>query len=106
MAKIIIAPSAEADLNAIIDYIAYDLCNPEAADSLLDEIETAYDTLEAMPNAFPSCKDAYLRANGYKQIGFKDYLMIYRVEDEGDVVRILHFYHGLEDYLAKLLASF
>ena len=35
MANLIIAPSAEEDLNRIVDYITRDLCNPEAADSLL-----------------------------------------------------------------------
>ena len=38
MANLIIAPSAENDLNAIVDYISKELCNPEAADALLDAI--------------------------------------------------------------------
>ena len=105
MSSLVIAPSAENELNAIVDYMAFDLGNPEAANDFLDDIENTYDTLESMPNAFPYCKDAYLRANGYRQVGVKDYIMIYRIEDENDIVRILHFYHGSQDYLARLLAE-
>ena len=105
MSSLVIAPSAEKDLNAIVDYIAFDLGNPEAANDFLDGIENAYDTLESMPNAFPCCKDAYLRANGYRQVGVKDYIMIYRIEDEDDIVRILHFYHGSQYYLSRLLSE-
>jgi len=27
------------------------------------------------------------------------------IEEENDIVRILHFYHGSQDYLARLLAE-
>ena len=37
MANLIIAPSAENDLNAIVDYISKELCNPEA-DQVDDEL--------------------------------------------------------------------
>ena len=106
MAKLVIAPSAENDLNSIVDYITFELHNPEAANSLLDDVEGAYDTLEALPSAFPFCDDAYLRANGCRQVSLKNYLMIYRVEEGNDIVRILHFYHSTQDYLAKLMVEF
>ena len=105
MAKLIIAPSAENDLNSIVDYITFELHNPEAANGLLDDVEEAYDTLETLPSSFPLCDDAYLRANGYRQVSIKNYLMIYRVEEVDDIVRILHFYHSTQDYLAKLMVE-
>ena len=83
MAKLVIAPSAEDDLKRIVDYIALDLCNPEAAESFLDELDAVYDSLESMPGSFPYCKDGYLRANEYHQAGIKDYLMIFRIDDGG-----------------------
>lgn len=43
MHRLVIAPSAEADLNAIVDYIAFTLNNPEAAMSLVDEIDLVSD---------------------------------------------------------------
>ena len=105
MAKLVIAPSAEDDLKRIVDYIALDLCNPEAAESFLDELDAVYDSLESMPGSFPYCKDGYLRANEYHQAGIKDYLMIFRIDDGGDTVRILHFNHGSQDYLVKVLSE-
>lgn len=105
MASLVIAPSAENDLNSIVDYITRDLCNPEAASGFLDKVENAYDTLESLPNVFPFCDDAYLRARGYRQVLLGNYLMIYRVENGEGIVRILHFYHSTQDYLAKLMVE-
>ena len=105
MANLIIAPSAENDLNAIVDYISKELCNPEAADALLDAIEECYDTLETLPSSFPFCRDPVLRANGYHQTELNGYILVYRIEDNGEVVRVLHYYHGTQDYLIKLMAG-
>ena len=79
MANLIIAPSAENDLNAIVDYISKGLCNPEAADALLDAIEECYDALETLPRSFPFCRDPVLRANGYHQTELNGYILVYRV---------------------------
>ena len=103
MYKLIIAPSAEDDLNEIVDYIAVEIGNPEAADSFLDEVEAAYDTLEVTPLAFPFCDNPVLRSSGYHQVRVKNYIMIYRVEEVESVVRILHFYHGSQDYLVRFI---
>ena len=77
MANLIIAPSAEEDLNRIVDYITRDICNPEAADSLLDSIAECYDTLELMPSSFPFCGDPILRADDYHQVDLGGYVMMY-----------------------------
>lgn len=42
MAKLIIAPSAENDINSIVDYITFELHNPEAANGLLDDSTQDY----------------------------------------------------------------
>ena len=105
MANLIIAPSAEEDLNRIVDYITEELCNPEAADSLLDSIAECYDTLELMPSSFPFCGDPILRADDYHQVDLGGYVMIYRVEDENDIVRIVHYYHETQDFISQLKAT-
>jgi len=105
MAKLVIAPSAEADLNAIVDYIAFILHNPEAAVSLVDEIAASYDRIEALPSAFPFCDDPVLRERGYHQVGVNGYIMVYRIEEDSDVVRIVHFYHATQDYVRKLFSD-
>ena len=38
MSSLVIAPSAENELNAIVDYMAFDLGNPEAANDFLDDL--------------------------------------------------------------------
>ena len=105
MANLIIAPSAENDHNAIVDYISKELCNPEAADALLDAVEECYDTLETLPSSFPFCRDPVLCANGYHQTELNGYILVYRIEDNGEVDRVLHYYHSTQDYLIKLMTG-
>ena len=105
MAKLIIAPSAENDLNAIVDYISKELCNPEAAEALLDAVDDCYGILETLPSSFSFCRDPVLRANGYHQTELNGYILVYRIEDNGEVVRVLHYYHSTQDYLIKLMAG-
>lgn len=31
--------------------------------------------------------------------------MIYRVEDENDIVRIVHYYHETQDFISQLKAT-
>ena len=48
MANLIIAPSAENDLNAIVDYISKELCNPEAADALCENDPRHYTHIQSL----------------------------------------------------------
>jgi len=105
MVELIIAPSAEADLNGIVDYISFELANPIAANAFLDDVEDAYDVLETNPLSFPFCDVPALRMRGYHQISIKSYLMVYRVEEDGTVVRILHVYHSSQDYLTRMIGE-
>lgn len=105
MHNLIIAPSAEDDLNRIVDYIAFELGNPPAADSLLDVVDECYDTLESLPSSFPFCHDPVLRANDYHQVEVDGYIMIFRIERDANVVRVLHYYHSTQDYLEKFIGD-
>lgn len=46
-----------------------------------------------------------LRADGYRQIRVKKYILVYRVDEVAGAVRILHVYHESQDYFVRLLAS-
>ena len=51
MYKVVISPSANADLFNALKYIAYELENPQAATSFADGVEKCYDDLEEFPAA-------------------------------------------------------
>ena len=103
MYEVVISPEAEADLDRIIRYIAADLRNPPAATALADKIEARLCELKTMPGKFSFCKDAFLRAMGYRRAQVGNHLIIYRIDETAKRVLIVHFYHTLQDYESNLL---
>lgn len=96
--KIENTPLAEQDLDSILSYIAENLGNKTAAVSFLDEVDACYINLERMPFMYEQCRDPQLRALGYRKAIIKNYVMIYRVDDDKKVVYILRFFYGRRDY--------
>lgn len=103
MYEVVVSPEAEADLDRIIRYIAADLRNPPAATALADKIEARLCELETMPGKFSFCKDAFLRAMGYRRAQVGNHQIIYRIDGTAKRVLIVHFYHTLQDYESNLL---
>lgn len=98
MYKVIISPSANADLFNALKYIAYELENPQAATDLADGIEKCYADLEEFPSAHELCRDPVLSRSGYRRYAVGNYLVIYRVIEDKKEVRVLHIFHALQNY--------
>lgn len=88
---------AEADLEAIGDYIARD--DPARALKFVQALRKSCLGLGDMPNRFPLVPR--FAAAGVRRRGHGRYLIFYRVAR--DRVVILHILHGAQDYDALLL---
>ena len=66
-----IMEKAEEDLSEIIAYISNTLCNPKAADSLLEEFLEAKTNIEDNPYMYPLSNDLVLQAEGNHRFLFK-----------------------------------
>jgi len=99
MYRVVISPSADADLFNALKYIAYELENQRAAEALADGIEKAYSGLEEFPAAHELCRDPVLRRMGYRRYQVGNYLVIFRIVEDARVVRVVHIFHALRDYL-------
>lgn len=97
-----ITDSAEADLDGITGYIGVQLSNPSAALALLDEIDSVGNAMEGNPELFPLCSDTGLARLGYRKAVVKAYAMIYEIDRGNGIVRLLRFFHTMEDYVRKL----
>ena len=102
MYKVVISPSANADLFYALKYIAYELENPSAAEKLADGVEKCYADLEEMPAAHELCRDPVLRRLGYRRYPVGNYIVIFRVVEKNQEVRLVHFFHATQDYLSTL----
>jgi toxin ParE1/3/4 len=96
--KVRFTRAAQADLEAIGDWIAED--NAARAASFLRELRLRCQSLERRPNRFPVARRVHGEA--FRKLGHKGYLIFYLVRD--DRVDIVHVLHGARDWL-KLLGD-
>lgn len=102
MYRVIVSPSANADLFNALRYIACELGNPQAASRLADAVDRCYAGLEEMPAAHELCRDPVLRRAGYRRCAVGNYLVIFRIVEKPCEVRVVHVFHASQDYLAAL----
>jgi len=77
---------AEADIEAIADYIAQD--NPTRAATFARELWSACLSLADAPYRFARLEN--YEARGYRRRPYESYAIIYRIDDEGIlIVRVL-----------------
>jgi len=94
---VIIAPLAESDIEAIVDFIGQDY--RARAASFARELRKLCLSLAESPERLPLAQR--LRETGVRKIAHGSYLIFYRVyPDRVTVARILH---GATDYEARLL---
>ena len=86
------AQSAEADLEAIADWIAED--NPARALSFVRELRAACEIIVDAPEAFPFVER--YKSHGLRRKVQGNYLIFYVLAD--GVVTIIHILHGARDY--------
>ncbi len=81
--------NARKDLEEIFDYIAVTLKAPDTALKLIDEVETAVNTLTAMPFRCPERKIGMYANKGYRQLFVKNFTVIFRVDESGGNVIVV-----------------
>lgn len=96
--KLIITKSAQAELEKIADYISESLCNPVAALDFLKQVEKCYNTLSDNPLIYQVCDSIGTKYKEYRKVVINNYILIYRVDTDTNIVYILHFFYGRRDY--------
>lgn len=100
--KLIVSELANNDLDRIVEYIIKDLKNHLAAVNLLDEIEKCYSHLIKNPLMYEKCTDIRLEKDGYRKAVIKNYILIYRFEEETKTVKVARFFYGGRNYTEYL----
>lgn len=96
--KVFVTEAAHADLDDALGYIAATLSNPVAAASLLVKVDECYAQLRDYPMMFEACRDARLRAVGYRRAVIDNFVLVYRVSEAEEAVFVLRFFYGGRDY--------
>ena len=101
MSDFLIAPAAAVELDEIWNYYALELQNPEAADSIRDEIFDAFRKLARMPGLGHFRRDLAIEPLRFWHV--RRYLIIYRSDKRPiEIVRVLHGARDIQVVLGSL----
>lgn len=100
--KLVIADTAQQDLEDIAGYIVNDLSSPKAAVTFLNDVENCYDNISLNPHMYPFCENERLKRQEYRKALIKNYIMFYRADDKTRTIYVMRFIYGGRDYI-KLL---
>lgn len=89
---------AEEDLLSTLRYISDVLKSPDAAKSLLKEIEEQTKILKTSPLCYALVLDDYLCSNGIRSFLVKNYLIFYVVDEEEKIVSIIRILYARRDW--------
>ena len=87
--KVFLSNGAKDELDDIYGYIASSLKEPGTAAALVDEIERAILSLKLAPYRNPEREIGLFARKGYRQLLVKNYLVVYRVDEENKQVVIM-----------------
>ena len=77
MYKVVYLPTARKQLEDAVMYIAVDLCAPDAATNLTDEVDEAVQKLKEMPYRFPIYHTLYAMKHEIRFFPVKNYNVYY-----------------------------
>lgn len=98
MYRLVITELANKDLDDIVRYITEELKNPIAAGHFLDAVDESYRYLKTNPLMYAKCTDMRLEQAGYRKALIKNYLLIYKVDEQAKTVHVLRFFYAARDY--------
>ena len=96
MYKVIYLPTARKQLEDAVMYIALDLCAPDAAMHLADEIDENIQKLKEMPYRFPIYHTLYAMKHEIRFFPVKNYNVYYVVDEATKTVEIWRVLHRLQ----------
>ena len=94
--KLRVLPLFEEDLNGIVDYIAFALQNPIAAENLIDAVQKAIEERLPFAESFEPYHSARERKYPYYRITVKNYTVFYVVID--DIMEVRRILYGGRDW--------
>ena len=96
MYKVVYLPTARQQLEDTVMYIAVDLCSPDAAMNLADEVDEHVQKLKEMPYRYPIYHTLYAMKHEIRFFPVKNYNVYYVVNENTKTVEIWRVLHRLQ----------
>ena len=100
--SLLLMEKAYQDLDEIYSYIAENLQAEQAANRLIDKIESSIVRLKDFPLAGSYVLDDLLKSKGYRKLVFDNFLALYLVDEPQHRVIIMRVIYGATNYFEHL----
>lgn len=97
-----ISDEAAADLRAIFEYIAFELCSVQNASSQLARLEKEIYSLNQMPERYRRYDEEPWRSRGLRLMPVDNYCVFYIPNRESQTVNIVRVIYGGRDIASEL----
>ena len=102
--KCLITPQAVEDIDEALAYITNDLNNPLAAKKLFEKITETVERIALFPSSMPKVKnDAITLGRDYRRAEVDNFVLIYKIEESVQQVRIMAAHYGPSDVISRLM---
>jgi len=101
MYKLVVSELAHEDLCNTIAYIKDTLHAPEAATRFADQVQQCYERLKGNPMIYALCTDERLEKEGYRKVLIKNYVLVFKVDNENKIVYIYRLFIGQKTFQIK-----
>jgi mRNA-degrading endonuclease RelE of RelBE toxin-antitoxin system len=91
------------DIISSISYIKNTLKAPMAAQKHVEELKEKFIKLRKNPFARPLVQNKYLASKGIQFIMVKKYMLIYKIDEENDIVFLYRFIYCRRDWINILI---
>lgn len=99
--KILIADEAINDMVSLIQYIRVDLCNPTAADKLMEGLQKTIMTLECFPEKYKEAGLTYRNYEIHKKV-YQSYLLFYIINSKDKTISVLRILKDIMNWPGML----
>ena len=101
--KVIITPTAYKEIDKIYDYITDDLYAENAAKRLMNKVEQEIQRLTDLPKIYAEIGKIDELKRVYRRIVVNNYVILYTIDEDNEVVFVSHMYYGGRNYLEGLI---
>lgn len=100
--KVKVTRQALEQMQEITHYIAHELCTPDAAYTLLEEMENTINSLSDMPVRMSLVDEEPWRTEGVRKALVKNFIIYFWVDDENAKVQVIAVIYEKRDQLEQL----
>ena len=93
-----VSKAAEMDIKNVLSYISENLSALQAAKNLALSIKESYLLLRENPYVYTFCEDERLKLEGFRRVVIKNYILLYKINEDKNEVFIARFFYGGRDY--------